>query len=63
MVKQVCVRGCPDRKPGCHDSCQKYQEWKARQLADKQYTKEQIQASWLHRNDFDQEFWMSQKRK
>lgn len=23
-------KGCPDRYPGCHDHCDKYQEWKAK---------------------------------
>ena len=24
-----CIKSCPDRHPGCHDNCSRYQEWKA----------------------------------
>lgn len=27
-VKPPCRRDCEGRHPGCHDSCEKYQEWK-----------------------------------
>ena len=23
-----CKKDCPDRTPGCHDGCEKYQEWR-----------------------------------
>lgn len=31
-----CDRDCPERRPGCHDSCEKYQAAKRKYLAEKE---------------------------
>ena len=33
-------RGCEDRHTACHDSCEKYKEWKERDQAQKKQLKE-----------------------
>ena len=58
MVKAVCTPDCPDRHPACSDRCAKYAAWKAERKKEKEYTKDQIFAGKLNKNDFDAEFWM-----
>lgn len=33
-------KGCADRHPACHDSCERYKEWKERDQAQKKQLKE-----------------------
>lgn len=58
MVKAVCTPDCPDRHPACSDRCEKYKAWKAERKKEKEYTKDQIFAGKVNKNDFDAEFWM-----
>ena len=41
-MKEVCpCKGCTDRHTACHDSCDKYQEWLARDHAQKKHLQDQ----------------------
>lgn len=62
MIKQCCTKECPDRRPACHDSCEKYKAWKRENQKEKAYTKEKEYAGKIDRNGFDQEFWMGKTR-
>lgn len=54
---------CPDRHPICHDSCQKYAEYKRKLKAQRIYTSAHHEAERISRNDFDKEGWMGERKR
>ena len=48
-MKNPCGRDCPEREPGCHGSCEKYQAWKA-------WNQEQAEKKKAYLKDDAQEF-------
>ena len=42
MNAPPCTPDCPDRTPGCHDNCPKYQQWKEE--------RQQVKARLYHEN-------------
>lgn len=36
MTNQTC-KGCPDRKPGCHDQCERFKAWQHPKKAELSY--------------------------
>lgn len=51
MTNPYC-KGCPDRYLACHDSCEKFAEWRKEHAAER-----------INRNDFNKEGWMGGKRR
>ena len=37
MTNPTC-KGCPDRKPGCHDHCERFKAWQQLHQAERAYT-------------------------
>ena len=63
MVKLEPCKDCPDRHPICHDSCQKYAEYKRQLKAQRIYTSAHHAAERISRNDFDKEGWMGGRKR
>jgi hypothetical protein len=40
MMEHSPCKDCPDRHTACHDSCDKYKEWKERYQAQQQHLKD-----------------------
>lgn len=61
MIEWCCKPDCPGRKPACHGSCEKYKAWKEQVRAEKEYTKNEVFADKINRNDYNKEGWMAHK--
>lgn len=62
MTNPTC-KDCPDRHPICHDSCQRYAEYKRQLKAQRIYTSAHHAAERISRNDFDKEGWMGGRKR
>lgn len=62
MTNSTC-KGCPERSPGCHDRCERFQEWRKTHAAELRYTNANHAAERIGRNDFNKEGWMREKRR
>ena len=63
MVKQCCTKDCPERRPACSDYCARYKAWKKERAKEKLHTRNETYAGSIHKNDFDEEFWIGKRRK
>ena len=62
MTNPTC-KDCPDRHLACHDSCEKFAEWRKEHAAERAYTNRNHAAERINRNDFNKEGWMGGKRR
>jgi len=62
MNSQPC-KDCPDRHTACHDSCERYAEYKRQLKAQRTYTDARHAVERISKNAFNQEFWMGGKRR
>ena len=62
MTNATC-KDCPERYPGCHDRCERFQEWRKTHAAELRYTNANHAAERIGRNDFNKEGWMRGKRR
>ena len=62
MTNPTC-KDCPERSPGCHDHCERFQEWRTNHIAELHYTHTNHAAEHIGRNDFNKEGWMGGRRK
>lgn len=63
MVKRCCTKDCPERRPACSDYCEKYKAWKKELAKERLHTKNETYAGSIHKNDFDEEFWIGKRRR
>lgn len=54
---------CTDRHPVCHDTCERYQEWRKFYRAEKDHDKQANALCMIHKDDFDADTWHGKRRR
>ena len=62
-MKRCCTKDCPERRPACSDYCKKYKAWKKELAKERLHTRNETYAGDIHKNDFDEEFWIGKRRR